>query len=174
VLVLPGLGDSGPQHWQTLWEQSDPAFRRVVQADWSRPDLPAWLETLQRYVAECPEPPVLLAHSLACALVAHWVATVGRGIRAAMLVSPSDVEAHDRTSPATWSFGPIPLVPFPVPSVVVASTDDSYVAPARAAFFARCWGSRLVTVAGAGHINAASGLGPWPAGRALLEALRGG
>ncbi|PYM48393.1 MAG: hypothetical protein DME16_11120, partial [Candidatus Rokuibacteriota bacterium] len=37
VLVLPGYGDSGPEHWQSLWEAEDPACRRVVQRDWMLP-----------------------------------------------------------------------------------------------------------------------------------------
>jgi predicted alpha/beta hydrolase family esterase len=37
VLIIPGLGDSGPQHWQTLWEASHPEYRRVQQSDWEQP-----------------------------------------------------------------------------------------------------------------------------------------
>lgn len=37
VLIIPGWGDSGPTHWQTLWERANPAFRRVVQRDWEYP-----------------------------------------------------------------------------------------------------------------------------------------
>ena len=43
---------------------------------------------------------------------------------------------------------------------------------ARARLFAEHWGSRLVVVPGAGHINADSGLGDWPQGLKLLGALR--
>jgi predicted alpha/beta hydrolase family esterase len=52
------------------------------------------------------------------------------------------------------------------------STDDEYVAPARAAHFARAWGSRLVDAGAKGHINSSSGLGRWAEGFALLEELR--
>ena len=64
VLVLPGYGDSGPEHWQSLWQAEDPACRRVVQRDWMLPRLEDWLDTLARHVAECEGPPVLVAHSL--------------------------------------------------------------------------------------------------------------
>jgi hypothetical protein len=50
VLILPGLGDSGPEHRQSLWEASDLAFRRVVQRDWDNPTLAEWVETLHRYL----------------------------------------------------------------------------------------------------------------------------
>ena len=72
---------------------------------------------------------------------------------------------------AVQSFAPMPLVPLPFPSVVVASTDDPYVAPARAEQFARAWGSRIVTLTGAGHVNTDSGFGAWDEGRRLLEEL---
>jgi predicted alpha/beta hydrolase family esterase len=173
VLILPGYGDSGPDHWQSRWEAADPACRRVVQRDWLMPKLEEWLATLERHVAECESPPVLVAHSLGCSLVAHW--GKGSGARArvkgALLVAPADVDSPAHTPDEVRSFSPIPLVRFPFPSVVVASTDDPYSTMDRAQLFARAWGSRLVTLSGAGHINADAGFGEWPAGRALLTEL---
>jgi hypothetical protein len=171
--VLPGLGSSGPEHWQSLWETSDSAFRRVQQRDWDRPELAEWLENLQRSIGGSGSAPVLVAHSLGCALVAHWAKRFAAGfrVRAALLVSPSDVDSEARTPPETRSFRPIPLARFPFPSIVVASSDDLYVDLDRAEHFARSWGSRFVTLQRAGHINAASGLGSWPQGRSLLEDL---
>lgn len=66
----------------------------------------------------------------------------------------------------------MPLQKLPFAPVVVASIDDPYVTLERAEFFARSWGSRLITIANAGHINAASGHGLWPEGEAWLEQLR--
>ena len=67
----------------------------------------------------------------------------------------------------------MPLQPLPFPSIVVASRDDRYVTMARAREFATAWGSELVDLGDAGHINSASGLGGWPAGYGLLQRLRG-
>ncbi|MCG2579051.1 alpha/beta hydrolase [Dechloromonas sp. XY25] len=174
VLILPGLGDSGPAHWQSIWEASGPSFRRVVQRDWDHPQLAEWVATLQQHVAACETPPVLVAHSLACSLVAHWSREFGQHARGALLVSPSDVESPSHTPPEVRGFSPVPNMRFPFPSTVVASTDDPYVDIGRAEHFAQCWGSRFVVIPGAGHINAESGLGAWPEGMALLqELLRG-
>jgi uncharacterized protein len=63
------------------------------------------------------------------------------------------------------------LVRFLFPSIVVVSTNDPYVKLARAEFFAKSWGSRFVTIARAGHINANSGLGEWTEGQKLLQEL---
>ena len=173
VLVLPGFGDSGPEHWQSVWEVSDPAFRRVVQRDWEHPELAEWLETLHRHIAGCVAPPVLVAHSLACSLVAHWVDRFGGGVKGALLVAPANVDSPAHTPDEVRSFSPIPLVRFPFPSIVVASTDDPFVALDRAEFFARCWGSRFVTIPQGGHLNANSGLGEWLEGKKLLKELLG-
>jgi predicted alpha/beta hydrolase family esterase len=173
VLILPGYGDSGPEHWQSFWERSDPSFRRVAQRDWDYPELAEWLPTLHRYITSCETPPVLVAHSLACSLVAHWVKQFGQGVKAALLVSPADVESPLHTSDEVRSFSPIPLVRFPFPNILVASSDDPFVDLGRAELFARSWGSRLVVLPQAGHINASSGFGEWPEGKKLLNELLG-
>lgn len=180
VLILPGYADSGPDHWQSHWERADPAFRRVVQDDWLMPTLDDWLVTLDRYIRECESPPVLAAHSLSCALVAHWAARPRRSgrpsdaphvVKGAFLVAPADVDSPAHTPDEVRGFSPIPLVRLPFPSIVVASTDDPFVTPARAAVFANAWGSRLVTLLTAAHVNSDAGYGPWPEGKALLAEL---
>ncbi|HEU4566158.1 MAG TPA: alpha/beta hydrolase [Gemmatimonadaceae bacterium] len=175
VLILPGLGDSGPEHWQSHWERRDPDCERVVQAEWDAPRIADWVARLDEAVARRDAPVVLAAHSSACALVAHWAADASPArlarVRGALLVAPTDPEGpHYPAGPV--GFAPMPLRPLPFASVVVASDDDCYVAPERAREYAAAWGSRLVMLAGAGHINAASGHGPWPEGYALLSELR--
>jgi predicted alpha/beta hydrolase family esterase len=171
ILLLPGLQDSGPLHWQTLWMKDRPWMRRVEQRDWETPRLADWVENLEAAVRGAEGPVLLVAHSAACALVAHWAAASPRAIRGALLVAPPDVEAPS-FPPGTTGFAPMPLAPLPFPSTVVASSDDPYVSPARARRFALAWGSRLVEIGTAGHINTASGHGLWPLGLELLRELK--
>lgn len=170
--TVPGLGSSGPAHWQTWLEQTDPAhFTRIGQREWDAPDRADWVETLAQALAgQDLRRVVLVAHSLGCATIAHWAAQPGqRSLKAAFLVAPSDVEtAHYARFPTT-GFAPMPLQPLPFPSMVVTSNNDEWVTPARARLFAQAWGSELVDIGPAGHINAASGHGEWPAGLALLR-----
>lgn len=170
VLTVPGLWNSGPQHWQTHWEKENPSFVRVVQQDFDHPDLDAWVETLDRAIRASSTRPVLAAHSLGCALVAHWAVRHGDGVRGAFLVAPSDVEAASYPIDP-GAFRPMPRAPLPFASLVIASTDDEYISLARAGEFAHAWGSRLVDIGAAGHINGASGYGEWPEGLALLESF---
>jgi predicted alpha/beta hydrolase family esterase len=176
LLILPGLGGSGPEHWQTrwqtLWELGEAGCARVCQRDWDRPELGEWLATVDDAIAAAGGPVALVAHSLACALVAHGARRPGwASVVAALLVAPADVESPARTPPETRGFAPLPAAPLPFPATVVASHDDPYVELARARDFARRWGARFVDVGVLGHINAASGLGDWPEGRAILDEL---
>ncbi|HEY3668361.1 MAG TPA: alpha/beta hydrolase, partial [Polyangiaceae bacterium] len=97
VLVLPGLGSSGPAHWQSLWEQAY-GYERVEQANWEQPKLSDWLRTLLRAVdAARDREVVFVAHSLACSLVAHFAALGGSSaqqVLGAFLVSPADVDSR--------------------------------------------------------------------------------
>ena len=172
ILMLPGYGDSGPQHWQSLWEAEDARCRRVVQRDWFAPTLPEWLSCLDDAVAACERPPILVAHSLGCVLVAHWARQARTPISGALLAAPADVDMIALILEAVASFAPVPLERLPFPSTVVASTNDVYVSVERAQTFARAWGSRFVLIEEAGHINTDSGHGDWPQGRQLLAELR--
>jgi predicted alpha/beta hydrolase family esterase len=171
ILTIPGLWNSGPEHWQTLWEAADSTFRRVQQADWETPRCADWVTNLDAAVADTGPEVILVAHSLGCATVAHWNRTSRRSIRGALLVAPSDVEAPLYPE-GTTGFAPMPLEPLRFPSIVVNSPDDPWISSERARQLAAAWGSRFVEIAPAGHINSASGLGNWPEGRRLLTELR--
>jgi predicted alpha/beta hydrolase family esterase len=171
ALILPGLHDSGPEHWQSRWEARAETMHRVIQDDWVTPRCADWVSKLDEALAVRGPDAVLVAHSAACALVAHWVA--GRSRRrvcGALLVAPSDPEASSFPSGPT-GFAPMPLQRFPFRSVVVASSDDPFVTVSRAQVFARAWGGEFVMIGKAGHINSDSCLGNWPEGLALLLSL---
>ena len=170
VLILPGLWTSGPRHWQSRWEALHPGMVRVNQADWETPACDDWAATLEAAVAASPTAPTLVGHSSACALEARWSQQTQRSVMGALLVGPSDTEAQSYPAGPT-GFSPMPLSHIPFPTIVVASDNDPYVSLERARAFASCWGSELVVVPGAGHLNSDSGLGDWPDGLALLERI---
>jgi uncharacterized protein len=173
VLIIPGLGDSGPEHWQSLWEASNPEYQRVRQTDWERPCCADWVLNLDAAISAGNQPAVLVAHSMGCIAVIHWAATTAnpdKSVAAALLVSPPDVEAETIPMGPT-GFAPCPLIRLPFKSTVVASTNDPFATFGRVETFAAAWGSELVILELAGHINAASGHGPWPEGERLLDRL---
>jgi hypothetical protein len=172
MIFVPGLGGSGPDHWQTLWQAAFDDALRVEQADWDRPDRAAWMAALDATVRRAARPAVLIAHSLACALVVHWAEDhPPLGVAGALLVAPADVDSPKHTPLEARCFAPMPRRPLPFAACVVASEDDPYGPIARARRFAFVWQADFVSVGRAGHINAASDLGHWPQGRALLGGL---
>lgn len=175
TFILPGLYNSGPDHWQSQWEVMDPQCVRLLQREWATPRCADWVATLDRAVAESHRHVVLVGHSSGCALVAHWAASATAEhlarVRGALLVGPSDPDSPNYPVGPT-GFAPMPMQRLPFRSIVVASTDDIYVTLARATSYAAAWGSRFVDVGASGHINGDSKLGNWPAGYELLQDLR--
>jgi uncharacterized protein len=172
VLIIPGLGNSGPQHWQTLWEASQPEYRRVQQNDWEHPRCRDWTRNIDAAISSAKSPVVLVAHSMGCIATVHWALSSGANglVAVAFLVAPPDVEA-DTIPAGPTGFSPCPLRRLPFKSLVVASTNDPFATLERAKVFAASWGSELIILESAGHINAASGYGPWPEGEKLLDQL---
>ncbi len=171
VLILPGWQNSGPDHWQSRWEANH-GYRRVDQHDWMRPLRGDWTARLEEVLLGCDEPAVLVAHSLGCLLTAAWAAhsqNTAR-VKAALLVAPGDAE-REEMRPVLPGWSPVVLDRLPFPSVLVGSRNDPYCGFERAQRFATAWGSRFVDLGDAGHINAESGLGDWPAGHAILAEL---
>jgi predicted alpha/beta hydrolase family esterase len=169
VVIMPGLGDSGPDHWQTRWHVLDPSARRVVVRDWDRPDRADWVSALADAVQNCPAPPVVVAHSLGCLTLAV-LSERGPKLHGALVVAPPDPEGSQYPAVA-HEFRSFPLAAFGFPSIVVGSRNDPYGCFEFASRCAHAWGSELVDVGECGHINADSHLGDWPAGQRLLQGL---
>ncbi len=173
ILIVPGWSSSGPDHWQSRWERTLKTARRVEQENWETPEREAWVGRIIESAVQSARPVVLVAHSLGVAAVAHMAKLIPKGfVSGAFLVAPVDFEnsanwpeADDfALDGAASGFAPLPLDPLPFPSVLVASSSDPYCSIERATEFAAAWGSTLVEAGDAGHINGASGHGPWPEG----------
>jgi predicted alpha/beta hydrolase family esterase len=172
-LLLPGWLDSGPTHWQSRWELRY-GCERVQQDDWVWPRRGDWMARLDEVLLQqsSARPAVLIAHSLGCQLIAAWAAHSRHTarVRAALLVAPPDTERADMP-PNLFNWRPIARALLPFASLMLISSDDPYCAPHRAAGMARDWGSALTTIGARAHINGDSGLGDWPEGWALLQAV---
>ena len=173
TLIIPGYHGSETGHWQRHWAADHPSVEVVEQEDWDHPILSDWLHVLEAHLAAAPGA-ILVAHSLGCALVAHLAGRSSAShIGGALLVAPADADAGARQDPVFADFAPLPTRALPFPSIVVASRNDPYMGFGRATELADQWGAGLVDLGEAGHINVASGYGPWPDGVILAEALRG-
>ena len=175
-LIIPGINGSGPDHWQSRWQDAwGCSASRIGPSSWDGPDLDDWCHALDEAVQQHqPADVVLVAHSLGCLAAGHWLRQRQPGIRGAFLVAPPDAAGPNFPAAEAPSFTTIEVAPLTVPGLVVSSDDDPYGTPQAARRMAEGWGAGHVSVGQAGHINAASGLGAWETGRALLGAFTAG
>ncbi len=172
LLIVPGLGDSRKEHWQNYWLAKYQNSQKVIQNDWDLPILSDWSYNLNAAIAAIDGPIVIVAHSLAVSLVAHWsTANNTQKIAGALLVAPADVDSRSHTPEEIWNFSPIPLSKLKYPSIVVTSSNDPYVSVERAQFLAEQWGSAFINIGPKGHLNSDSQLGYWEEGQGILQSL---
>lgn len=180
TLIVPGFHGSGSAHWQSWLETQVPNARRVRDIDWESPVLARWARAVRDEIDVSPGPVWIVAHSFGC--LASVVAASDRlnHVAGLLLVAPADPERFtpvglrdenghlEEESLSRW----IPREALGAPSIVVASTNDPWVRLSSAAYWADSWGSHLIEIGAAGHINVDSGHGPWPRGLELLTALQ--
>jgi predicted alpha/beta hydrolase family esterase len=176
ILTVPGLGGSGPGHWQTIWEQQRDDCARADLGQWSAPRRNAWVSKLDQAIRRSDMPVILAAHSLGCIAVAWWAELAGQpwvgrwrarfsslpptwsaptGFRRSPISLPP--RARRCPSPRSWSRARTIRTPRP-------SAPLTWLATGAAIF---------VDAGATGHINADSGLGAWREGQMLLERLIG-
>lgn len=171
VFSIPGLRNSNTDHWQSQWENQHDNFFRINQTNWEQPDCQTWVNQINKILQPVLEDTIVIsAHSVGCAAFVHWYSQFRQPLKGALLVAPSDVE-HPGYPDYITGFAPLPLQKLPFKTIVVASTNDHVVALDRAKYFAGCWGSELIILENAGHIEPKSGFGAWKEGLLILQQL---
>lgn len=175
ILIQPGWENSGEGHWQRRWAERFPNAKIIEQKDWDRPILEDWLDAIEYDVMMATRPVVLVAHSLGVPAVVRAASRFNDNkVRGAFLVSPPDL-LNPRLPVAIPDelkrFGDPPRDPLPFPSLMVVSTDDPFGSVEHGVDLATAWGSDLHLAGPAGHINTASGHGPWPEGLLMFTRL---
>ncbi|MBA3940764.1 MAG: esterase [Sphingopyxis sp.] len=175
ILTIPGLHNSGPTHWQSLWEHKFPNSERIELGSWDNPDKDGWVRQVGAAIEAEREPVLVAAHSLGCHAFAHWFAAASAVTRTriagALLVAPPDL-GRLRHEHGVASFADSPSFTSRVPMVVVASDNDPYAKTAHVWRLARQWDARFVNAGPFGHINADSAIGDWPYGQYLIASLQ--
>jgi predicted alpha/beta hydrolase family esterase len=175
ILIVPGWTGAGPDHWQTRWARNLSTARIVEQDDWNRPERNAWVSRIVAEAQAAERPVVLVGHSCGVAAVVHAAPALAEaGAIGAFLVAPPDfdirgpIEAFMQGAAADIAhpegFAPLPAEALPFPSKLIGGSNDAYCSVERVQQYGRDWGSDVSIIDGAGHINVASGHGPWPEG----------
>lgn len=171
VLIIPGLHDSGPAHWQTWLQGQYREARRVTQRDPNRPELERWAERIQRTLEVAASSDgsgewLAVAHSFGClALARHLADHEDSPIREALFVAPAEPD----------KFGIAEALPhhrLPRRTRLIASSTDPWMSAASAARWAHRWGASYSNLGNVGHINAEAGFGPLPVAKSWVEAAR--
>jgi predicted alpha/beta hydrolase family esterase len=171
MIVVPGLGGSGHDHWQSRWVREQPGAVQVEQRDWDQPDRDEWIAALDSVVQRAAGPVVLVAHSLGCHTVAHWAQDHNAQVRAALLVAPPDIAKSAARGAPIGGFGPPAAGPLPFPTLLAASDTDPWAEIDWCRQLAEQWGAQFADLGDAGHVNIDAGFGPWPQGEQLLRDL---
>jgi predicted alpha/beta hydrolase family esterase len=171
VLIIPGLHDSGPAHWQTWLQGQYRDARRVTQRDPSRPELERWAERIQRVLEAAAVPGesgewLAVAHSFGClALARHLADHPASPIREALFVAPAEPDKFGLADA-------LPQQRLPRRSRLLASSNDPWMSATSAARWAHRWGASYSNLGAVGHINAEAGFGPLPVAKSWVEAAR--
>jgi predicted alpha/beta hydrolase family esterase len=166
LVTVPGLHGSEGAHWQTWLERQFARSRRVEQDDWDAPQLDAWAQSVADTVTSVRGPVILAAHSFGCLAAAHAIAQglTGDAVAGVLFVAPA--------SPDKFRFaGAFESRRLGVPSVLIASMTDPWMPFDQAMRLASQLGSAFVNLGDAGHINTASGFGPWPRAKYFVDTL---
>ncbi|MFJ5274716.1 RBBP9/YdeN family alpha/beta hydrolase [Streptomyces sp. NPDC088358] len=181
LVIVPGLRDHVEQHWQTLLAaqltEAGRTVRSVPPLTQDQLSREARVAALDKVIAEISAPVVLIAHSAGVITTVHWSQRHVAQVQGALLVTPPDLEKplpEGHPTPEAldengWT--PVPRGPLPFPSIVAASSNDPLADVERVAELAHNWGGRLVELGEVGHLNPASGYGPWPRAEELLRML---
>ena len=174
VLLLHGWQGSEPEHWQswlaTQLHEVDRELHYPQLPDPDKPDLGAWLDALRGSLTALPGDGFdVVAHSLGAVLWLHHIAGPSAGdspraARVALIAPPSPHTAIAEIA----SFFPPPLDVDVVRhsaggTVLVAGDDDPYTPEGINTAYAVPLKIATTVLPGGGHVNVASGYGPWPA-----------
>ncbi len=155
LLIVPGLGDSGPRHWQSWLHDIASPCSRVVQKAWHSPDIDEWADRVRQAARPMNGEAIIVAHSFGCLASVRAILQDPGYFRAALLVAPADPALFGIDDKAVGSL-------LGCPATVVASRDDPWIAFDRARHFSDIWGSEFVDAGYVGHLNVEAGFGPWP------------
>lgn len=168
-LILYGLGGSGPDHWQSWLARGLAARGEAVHypslPNPDHPDKDQWLNALAQSMDAIPadEELTVVAHSLACILWFHYAAQgVQRKAEHVFLVAPPSV--HTKLDEVA-SFFPVParleeVRNAAVQTLFIQSSNDPYCTLEDSLVYQGI-GVPHLTLPDMGHINIASGYGPW-------------
>ncbi len=169
TLIVPGVGGSQYQHWQSWLQRQLMSSSRVQQQDWNLPILANWVENFVHSVAKIDEPIQVVAHSFGCltSLAAlNQYPELAKKIKKLILVAPANPArfgeqgfARDSIRNYAAYFHSLKVT---LPTEMIISENDPWLSFSDAQALAQAWGIKPRNLGKVGHINVDSGFGPFP------------
>ena len=169
TVIVPGVGGSEHDHWQSWLQRQLKSCSRVQQQDWNKPVLHEWIEQFVKTVQAIQEPIQIVAHSFGCLTTVAALAQhpeLKQKIKNLVLVAPANPArfgdagfARDSQNNYQQYFHQLKLQ---VPTQMIISENDPWLNFQDALKLAKAWKIRPKNLGQVGHINVASGFGPFP------------
>lgn len=181
IVIVPGLRDHVPDHWQTLLAERllerGRAVRTVQPLLENKQSCAARVAALEQTLEGIDGPIILVAHSVGTLIAIHWSQQHKRNIKGVLLAAPPDFDTplppgySDAETLRRNGWTPVPRAPLTFPSIVATSRNDHLGTFERVEALAQAWGSRLVDLGMVGHLTPADGFGAWPMAEELIGEL---
>ena len=169
TVIVPGVGGSEYNHWQSWLERQLMSCSRVQQQDWNQPVLKQWIAQFVQTIAPIQDQIQIVAHSFGCLTTVAALAQhpeLNQKIKNLILVAPANPArfgdagfARDSQNDYEAYFHQLSIH---VPTTLIISENDPWLAFDDAQRLAKSWQLTPVNAGLAGHINVASGFGPFP------------
>lgn len=169
TVIVPGVGGSEHDHWQSWLQRQLKSCSRVQQQDWNKPILHEWIKQFIKTVQSIQEPIQIVAHSFGCLTTVAALAQhpeLNQNIKNLVLVAPANPArfgdagfARDSQNDYQQYFHQLKLQ---VPTQMIISENDPWLNFQDALQLAKAWKIRPKNLGQVGHINVASGFGPFP------------
>ena len=169
TVIVPGVGGSEAQHWQSWLQQQLILSSRVQQQHWDRPILNEWVAQFVKTVTAVQSPIQIVAHSFGCltsvAALAEYPELKNK-VKNLILVAPANPARFGEAGFARHSLmnyqDYFHQLSIDVPTTLMISENDPWLAYVDALQLAQAWKLTPINLGTVGHVNVASGFGPFP------------
>ena len=170
TVIVPGVGGSEYNHWQSILQrQLMSSCSRVQQNNWNLPILKGWVAEFVKTVTPIKDDIQIVAHSFGCLTTVAALAQhpeLNSKVKNLVLVAPANPArfgeagfARDSQSDYQAYFHQLKIL---APTHLIISENDPWLEFQDAQNLAIAWQLRPINLGQVGHINVASGFGAFP------------
>lgn len=169
TVIVPGVGGSEYDHWQSWLQRQLMSCSRVEQLHWDQPILTQWVAQFVHSVAQIEDHVQIVAHSFGCLTTMAALAQhphLQDKIKNLVLVAPANPARFNRTGFATAKTENYQAyfhqLKVDVPCQMLISENDPWLGFDDAQLLAQAWQLHPINLGAVGHVNVASGFGAFP------------